>query len=108
MQPGGSREPGLCQFFLLRYASQTYLELNLGLCNVSLAAASVGNLLCLADLVPDSLSLRQPRHPSFLITSSYLGAEVLQWVTLDGVNAENRVWLHNGESTGEEELLAAA
>lgn len=37
----------------------------------------------------------------------YLGAEVLQWVALDGVDAENRVWLHNGETTGQEELLAA-
>jgi len=60
MQPEGSQEPGLCQFFFLRYANQTYLKLNLSLCNISLAAASVGNLLCLADLVPDSLSLRQP------------------------------------------------
>ena len=31
------------------------LELDLGLSNVCLAAAAAGNLLCLADLVPDSL-----------------------------------------------------
>jgi hypothetical protein len=33
----------------------SHLELNLGLSNVSLAAASAGNLLGLGDLVPDSL-----------------------------------------------------
>jgi hypothetical protein len=33
----------------------SYLELNLGLSNVGLAAASTGNLLGLGDLVPDSL-----------------------------------------------------
>jgi hypothetical protein len=31
------------------------LKLDLGLSNVGLAAASAGNLLCLGDLVPDSL-----------------------------------------------------
>jgi len=38
---------------------------------------------------------------------SYLGAEVLQWVALDGVDAEDGVWLHGSESTRQEELLAA-
>jgi hypothetical protein len=55
------------QHFLLRYAHDTYLELNLGLSNVSLAAASVGNLLCLADLVPYSLSRRQSLFSQFRV-----------------------------------------
>jgi hypothetical protein len=37
------------------YVRRSHLELNLGLSNVSLAAASAGNLLGLGDLVPDSL-----------------------------------------------------
>ena len=40
------------------------LKLDLGLGNVLLASAAVGNLLCLGDLVPDGLflvSLRLPR-----------------------------------------------
>jgi hypothetical protein len=39
---------------------------------------------------------------------SYIGAEVLERVTLDGVDAELGVGLNNGESTRQEELLVAA
>jgi hypothetical protein len=39
---------------------------------------------------------------------SYLGAEVLEGVALDGVDAENRTRLHSCESAGQEKLLAAA
>lgn len=68
----------------------THLELDLGLSNVLLAAAAAGDLLSLRDLVAHSL-----------------GAEVLQRVSLNGVDAELGVGLHNGEATGKEELLAA-
>lgn len=34
---------------------EPYLKLDLGLGNIDLAAAAVGNLLGLGDLVPDSL-----------------------------------------------------
>ena len=44
-----------CQCLLCGCAHDTYLKLDLGLSNVGLAAASAGNLLCLGDLVPDSL-----------------------------------------------------
>jgi threonine/homoserine/homoserine lactone efflux protein len=47
-------------------------------------------------------------HFPFHDIRSYLGAEVLQWIALHGVDAEGRVGLHNSESTGQEELLAAA
>jgi hypothetical protein len=60
-----------------------YLELNLGLSNVLLATAAAGNLLGLGDLVADGL-----------------GAEVLQGVSLDSVDAQGRVGLDSGESTG--------
>jgi hypothetical protein len=60
-----------------------YLQLNLSLSNVLLAAAAVGNLLGLSDLGLDGLS-----------------AEVLDGVTLNGVDAHGRVGLDNGESTG--------
>jgi len=63
MQPAGSREPGSCQRFLLRFVYGAYLELDLGLSNVSLTAVSAGNLLCLPDLVPDSLSPCQLLFP---------------------------------------------
>ena len=39
---------------------------------------------------------------------SYIGAEVLNGVSLDGVAAELGVGLDNGESTRQEELLVAA
>jgi hypothetical protein len=67
------------------------LKLNLGLGNVSLAAAAVGNLLGLGDLVLDGL-----------------GAEVLQSVTLNGVDAELGVGLDSSESARQEELLVGA
>ena len=85
----------------------THLELNLGLSDVLLAPVSTGNLLCLCDLVSDSLShvsLGQAR----LINVMYLGTEVLQCVSLNGVDAELRIGLHRSESAREEELLAAA
>lgn len=61
----------------------TYLELDLGLRNVLLAAASAGNLLGLGDLASDGLS-----------------AEVLEREALNGVDAQLRTRLHNRESTG--------
>lgn len=68
--------------YRFRVGSGTYLQLNLGLGNVLLAAAAVGDLLCLGDLSPDGL-----------------GAEVLQGVRLDGVDAQGGVGLDDGEST---------
>lgn len=59
-----------------------YLQLDLGLGNILLASTTVGNLLGLSNLVTDSLS-----------------AEVLQWVTLGGVNAHCRVGLNGRKST---------
>jgi hypothetical protein len=99
----------LGQYFFLGFEQNAYLKLNLGLGDVSLAAVSASDLLCLADLVPDSLFrhqslLRLPFHD----VCSYLGAEVLQCVALDSIDAEDGVGLHNGESTGQEKLLAAA
>jgi hypothetical protein len=61
---------------------KTYLQLDLGLGNILLASAAVGDLLGLGDLVSDSLS-----------------AEVLKGVTLDGVDAEDGVGLNGSEST---------
>ena len=45
---------------------------------------------------------------SYAMLWSYLSAEVLQSVSLYGVDAENRVGLDGSESTRQEELLAAA
>lgn len=67
------------------------LQLNLSLSNVLLAATAAGNLLGLSDLRLDGL-----------------GAEVLDGVSLNSVDAHGRVGLNDGESTGKEELLAAA
>lgn len=61
----------------------THLQLNLRLSNVLLASAAVGNLGGLGNLVLDSI-----------------GAEVLQSVTLGGVDAHGRVGLDSRESTG--------
>lgn len=44
----------------------------------------------------------------FLCVHPYLGAEVLEGVALNGVDAKNRVGLHNGETARQEELLVAA
>ena len=62
--------------------AHTYLELNLRLRDVNLATTSSGNLLRLRDLV-----------------SYGLGAEVLERVTLDSVDAEAGVGLHGREAT---------
>jgi hypothetical protein len=61
----------------------TYLKLNLSLSNVLLATAAAGDLLCLRDLVLDSL-----------------GAEVLERVALNSVDAELRAGLNSGEAAG--------
>jgi hypothetical protein len=61
----------------------TYLQLNLRLSNILLAAAAGGNLLGLGDLVPHGV-----------------GAEVLERVALDGVDAEDAVGLHGCEAAG--------
>ena len=59
----------------------TYLKLNLGLSDVLLATATAGDLLCLRDLVLDSL-----------------GAEVLKGVALNSVDAELRAGLNGSEA----------
>lgn len=61
----------------------TYLQLNLSLGDLLLAAVAICNLLCLCDLSPD-----------------VVGAEVLKRETLDGVDAQLRVGLDNGKSSG--------
>ena len=55
MPPAGSRGPIAVSTFCMSFEHSAYLELNLGLGDVCLAAASAGNLLGLGDLVPDSL-----------------------------------------------------
>lgn len=67
-----------------------YLKLDLGLSDILRTSAAVGDLLCLGDLVADVLN-----------------AEVLKWVTLDGVDAEDGSWVDDGEAAGKEELLGA-
>lgn len=52
------------------WVALTDLELNPGLCNIPLTSATTGNLLCLCDLASNSL-----------------GAEILEGVSLDGVDA---------------------
>lgn len=84
------------------------LKLNLSLSNVLLAAAAAGNLLGLGDLVPDGLHSVSLCIPTVFSGYAYIGAEVLNRVSLDGVDAELGVRLNNGESTREEELLVAA
>jgi hypothetical protein len=61
---------------------EAHLELDLGLGNVLLAAASARNLLRLRDLGADGV-----------------GAEILNRETLNGIDAQDRVGLNNGEST---------
>ena len=61
----------------------TYLKLNLRLGNVLLTSTSTDDLCCLCDLRSDCLNV-----------------EILQGVTLDSVDAQFRVWLHNSESSG--------
>jgi hypothetical protein len=68
MQPVGSRGPVFRQHLLFIDAHGTYLELDLSLSNVRLAAAAAGNLLCLADLVPDSLVPCQSLFPTFHVS----------------------------------------
>lgn len=63
---------------------RTHLKLNLGLGNVLLASAAVGDLLGLGDLGADGL-----------------GGEVLERVALDGVDAQERAGLDSGESAGD-------
>lgn len=61
---------------------RAYLQLDLGLSNILLASTSVRNLLRLGDLGTDSI-----------------GAEVLKRVTLNGVDAHDRVGLNGSKST---------
>ena len=63
---------------------RTYLKLNLGLSNVLFATVAAGDLLCLRNLVLDSLS-----------------AEVLKSVTLNSVDAELGAGLNSGETAGD-------
>lgn len=66
-----------------RRGCRTCLQLNLCLGDILLASTAACNLLGLGDLSTDSL-----------------GAEVLERVSLDGVDAQGGVGLDNGESTG--------
>jgi hypothetical protein len=61
---------------------ETHLQLDLGLSNILLASAAVGNLLGLSNLGSDGL-----------------GAEVLKGVSLNSVDAEDGVGLDGSEST---------
>jgi hypothetical protein len=63
MLPAGSRGPNAVSVLDLmgrRAPLAPYLEFNLGLSDVRLAAATAGDLLGLGDLIPDSLSQGQP------------------------------------------------
>jgi hypothetical protein len=85
---GGSRGPERDRFISMHTTKlargrEAYLELNLSLSNILLAAASVRNLLCLRDLGPDSF-----------------GAEILNRETLDGVDTQDGVGLNDGEPSG--------
>ena len=75
-------------------SSETHLQLDLGLGNILLASAAVGNLLGLGDLGSDGF-----------------GAEVLKRVALDGIDAQDRVGLDDGEAsrhcTASQVLVAA-
>lgn len=71
------------------FREMSYLELNLGLGNILLAAAAAGNLLGLSNLAADGL-----------------GAEVLEGVGLGGVDAESRVGLDGSETTRHCQILA--
>lgn len=64
--------------------NRTYLKLNLGLSNVLFATVAAGDLLCLRNLVLDSL-----------------GAEVLKGVALNSVDAELGTGLNSGETAGD-------
>jgi hypothetical protein len=63
-------------------SNPTYLKLNLGLSNILLTSAAVGNLGSLSDLGLDGL-----------------GRKVFQSVALGGVDAHGGVGLDGGEST---------
>lgn len=66
----------------LRYRRKAHLQLDLGLGDVLLASVAVGNLLGLGDLGSDGV-----------------GAEVLEGVALDGVDAHGGAGLDGREST---------
>lgn len=68
-----------------------YLELDLGLSDILGASRAGSDLLCLSDLVANSLD-----------------AEGLKWVTLNSVDGEDGSWVDNGESSGKEELLGGS
>ena len=61
----------------------SYLQLDLGLRDVLLAPTAIGDLLGLSNLRPDGL-----------------GAEVLQGVALDRIDAQNRVGLDGSKAAG--------
>lgn len=86
-QPGETREPAKelisTRRCIKQELSQTHLDLNLGLGNILLATVSTRNLLGLLELGLDILDV-----------------EVLERITLDGVDGENRLGLNNGETTG--------
>ena len=62
----------------------TYLQLNPGLRNILLAAATIHNLLRLRDLGPDCVR-----------------AKIFKGVALDRVDAQDGVGLHNSEASGD-------
>lgn len=67
------------------------LQLDLSLSDILLASIAAGDLLGLGDTSTDSVS-----------------AEVLQGVSLGGVDAQDGVGLDRGKATGQEELLGGA
>lgn len=73
---------------VMRFRREAYLKLNFGLGNILLAAATVHNLLRLGDLGADSL-----------------GAKVLEGITLNGVDAQGRLGLDDGKTTGNCDVL---
>lgn len=82
----------------------TYLELNLGLGNILLAATAAGNLLRLGNLCADSLQdapsvFVRPSIDSTDGGKAYINREVLQREALHSVDAELGVGLDDGETT---------
>lgn len=77
-----------------------YLQLDPGLGKVLLASTTAGDLLCLRYLIPYSLScVLASLKPRRNLLSIYLGAEVLEGISLHSVDAELRSRLYYCKST---------
>lgn len=79
-----------------------HLKLNLRLRNVLLAPTPSGNLLCFIDLVPHSLNTRISTGSTNAgrLAKTHIRAKVLQWETLNCIDAEKRVGLDSREASG--------